>query len=123
MYNQIIDMLGEYGTVLTEHIGNPNLTDQGTPNMTDVEIYEEDVAWVNESDWLVAEVTQTSHGVGYEIGWAHAKGKNILCLYREQEGKKVSAMISGNKDLMLEKCERLEDLEDIFDKYLAKFPA
>ncbi len=33
---------------------------------------------------LVAEVTQVSMGVGYEIGRAVAMGKKILCLYRPQ---------------------------------------
>ncbi len=33
---------------------------------------------------LVAEVTYSSFGVGYEIGWAHTKGINVLCLYRIQ---------------------------------------
>ena len=36
---------------------------------------------------LVAEVTQPSLGVGYEIGRAVAMDKKILCLYRPQEGK------------------------------------
>ena len=36
---------------------------------------------------LIAEVTQPSLGVGYEIGRAVAMGKNILCLYRPQQGK------------------------------------
>jgi len=36
---------------------------------------------------VVAEVTQPSLGVGYEIGRAVAMNKKILCLYRPQEGK------------------------------------
>ncbi len=36
---------------------------------------------------LVAEVTQVSLGVGYEIGRAVAMGKKILCLYRPQPDK------------------------------------
>ena len=36
---------------------------------------------------LVAEVTQPSHGVGYELGRAVAMGKKILCLYRPQPDK------------------------------------
>ena len=37
---------------------------------------------------LVAEVTQPSLGVGYEIGRAVAMEKNILCLYRPQQDKR-----------------------------------
>ena len=38
---------------------------------------------------LVAEVTQPSLGVGYEIGRAFNMNKKILCLYRPQPGKRV----------------------------------
>ena len=36
---------------------------------------------------IVAEVTQPSLGVGYEIGRAYAMKKPILCLYRPQPEK------------------------------------
>ena len=36
----------------------------------------------------MAEVTQPSLGVGYEIGRAVAMDKKILCLYRPQDGKR-----------------------------------
>ena len=36
---------------------------------------------------VVAEVTQPSLGVGYEIGRAVAMKKNILCLFRPDSGK------------------------------------
>ena len=44
---------------------------------------------------VVAEVTVPSLGVGYEIGRAVAMGKQVLCLYRPQEGRLLSAMIRG----------------------------
>ena len=44
---------------------------------------------------MVAEVTQPSLGVGYELGRAVDMGKAILCLYRPQEDKLLSAMIRG----------------------------
>ena len=37
---------------------------------------------------IVAEVTQPSTGVGYELGRAVAMNKRILCLYRPQENKR-----------------------------------
>jgi nucleoside 2-deoxyribosyltransferase len=63
------------------------------------EVYSRDVAWIRESDALIAEVSVPSHGVGYEIGHALGLGKPVLALY--QEGRKVSKMISGNPDLNL----------------------
>ena len=38
---------------------------------------------------LVAEVTQPSLGVGYELGRAVAMGKKILCLYRLQPDRSM----------------------------------
>ena len=38
---------------------------------------------------LVAEVTQPSLGVGYELGRAVAMGKKILCLYRPQSDRSM----------------------------------
>lgn len=42
---------------------------------------------------LVAEVTQVSLGVGYEIGRAVAMNKHILCLYRPQSDKSMKYFV------------------------------
>jgi len=63
-------------------------------------VYTRDVAWIRESDVLIAEVSVPSHGVGYEIGFALGLGKPVLALY--QQGRKVSKMISGNPDTHLQ---------------------
>ncbi|CAH1263113.1 DNPH1 [Branchiostoma lanceolatum] len=86
LYGRIIEQLQAYGPVLTEHVGfkDPILKDiEGD----DVAIHTQDMAWLEESDVVVAEVTQPSLGVGYEIGRAVAWKKRILCLYRPTEGK------------------------------------
>jgi 2'-deoxynucleoside 5'-phosphate N-hydrolase len=57
-------------------------------------VYERDVAWIKESDALIAEVSVPSHGVGYEIGYALGLGKPVLCL--NEQGRAISKMISGN---------------------------
>jgi hypothetical protein len=44
---------------------------------------------------VVAEVTQPSLGVGYEIGRAVAMNKKILCLYRPQEGKSKTIFLTS----------------------------
>ncbi len=58
------------------------------------EVYARDVAWIQESDALIAEVSTPSHGVGYEIGFALQRGKPVLCLHRADV--RVSKMIAGN---------------------------
>jgi hypothetical protein len=61
----------------------------------DQKIHDRDLGWLRDSDYLVAEVTTPSLGVGYEIAKATEWGKPVLCLYRPENGRSLSAMISG----------------------------
>jgi nucleoside 2-deoxyribosyltransferase len=110
IYFEIINYLKTKGKVLTEHIANSNLSSYGETNLTREEIYTRDVAWIKESDVLIAEVTQVSLGVGYELGLAENLNKKIICLYREKEGKKLSAMISGNKNFKVIIYKKIEEV-------------
>lgn len=96
-YKEIIQHLRNYGQVLTEHIASPELSSSGEARFP-TEIYDRDIAWLREADVLIAEVTKPSLGVGYEIGFVEALGKPVLYLYRPQEGKKLSAMLTGNRN-------------------------
>ena len=119
IYFEIIKLLSKLGTVLTEHVGGKNLSAIGETSMTEEEIYQRDIKWINEADIVIAEVTQPSLGVGYEIGYAELKGKKLICIYREVEvGKKVSAMILGNKNLKVVKYEGIEELADLFSRFI-----
>ena len=101
VYRRLIEKLRAYGQILTEHVGNSKLTEQGERDMPDSEIFQRDVAWIHEADIVVAEVTQPSMGVGYELGLAESVGKPIICLFRETENRRLSAMIAGNSKLMV----------------------
>ena len=96
IYPRIIAALQARGTVLTEHVGDAALDGQGEFDLSDKGIFDRDVAWVDQSDVLVAEVTQPSLGVGYEIGRAEARGIPIVALFDDRSGKRLSAMIAGN---------------------------
>ena len=119
LYAKIIKILGNFGTVLTEHIGHADLTSQGEAALgrTPEYIFTRDVAWVTEADVLVAELTVTSLGVGYEIGFAESLDKPILCLYRKAEGRHLSSMITGNRKLKVEYYQNVEELPAIFEKF------
>lgn len=73
---------------------------------------------MREADVIVAEVTQPSLGVGYELGQAEALGKPILCLYRQQEGKRLSAMISGNPYPTIAIYQTLEEAKEACEFFL-----
>ena len=117
LYFSVIAELQKYGTVLTEHIGNKDLTGQGEVKRTDKEIFDRDMEWVREADLIVAEVSTPSLGVGYELGQAEAMGKPVLCLYRESEGKRLSAMVAGNKYFNINVYSNLDDVTSILKKY------
>lgn len=116
IYLGIISLLKEYGEVLSEHIGNKDLTSYGQVTMTNQEIYTKDMNWVNEADIIIAEVTNPSLGVGYEIGFAESAQKKIIALYRPSEGKRLSAMIAGNKNIETIEYTSVPELKDFFDK-------
>lgn len=101
IYFKLINYLKNYGHVLTEHIADPNLSSYGETNISLEEVYERDVKWIQECDLFIAEVTQVSLGVGYELAYAESLGKKIICLYRPDPSRKLSAMISGNKNFLI----------------------
>lgn len=118
LYFEIIKILQNYGEVLTEHIGNGTLTNMGQTSMTDEEIYNKDTNWIKDADIIIAEVTTASLGVGYELGYAEALNKKIIALYRPSEGKSLSAMIRGNKNVICIDYQNVSELSAIFDKLL-----
>jgi len=120
LYLEIINLLGKYGEVLTKHIGDKTLSAVGENSQDDECIYERDIAWLNEADVVVAEVTTPSLGVGYEIGKMESV-KPILCIYREQDGKRLSAMMGGNKNLRVEKYKNIFDIQKILDEFFLQY--
>ncbi len=119
LYFQIIEYLKTFADVLTEHIGDPSLTSVGDDGPNDKFIHDRDLDWLKSSDVLVAEVTTVSMGVGYEIGRAVQAGKKVLCLFRPNSGKNLSAMISGCDDLELINYETLEEAQKAISNFLS----
>lgn len=116
LYFEIIELLVEYGEILTEHIGNAELTGLGEID-DDRKIHDRDLAWLKQAEYLVAEVTTPSLGVGYEIGKATEWGKPILCLYRPGENRKLSAMVAGCQGIVVREYRSIEELRDVFDDF------
>jgi nucleoside 2-deoxyribosyltransferase len=99
-YKQLISYLKKKGTVLTEHIADSNITDDGE-KLEPIDIYSRDVKWIEEADLVIAEVSIPSLGVGYELAYAEKLNKKIICLFNKQLDKKLSAMILGNKNFVV----------------------
>ena len=120
LYEEIITYLRRKGQVLTEHIGSQNLDWMGEKGKIDSAIYRRDIEWLQSADVIIAEVTTPSLGVGYELGIAEKLKKPTLCLYHPRKGKRLSAMINGNK--IFDCCEynKIEEVKLYIDKFLNK---
>lgn len=118
IYAEIITLLKKYGEVLTEHIGLATLSSYGQTEMTDAQIYTKDTNWIKDADVVIAEVTTSSLGVGYELGFAEANKKKVVVLYRPSEEKRLSAMVAGNSNTTVINYTDVSELPAVFDKLL-----
>jgi nucleoside 2-deoxyribosyltransferase len=98
-YQEIVAALIADGhEIPTSHLAQSDVM-ENERELNPQDVYERDVNWIKNCDALIAEVSAPSHGVGYEIGFALNIGKPVLCLYQKE--RKVSKMITGNKDSAL----------------------
>ncbi len=119
-YHAIIDHLKKQCEVLTEHVSDKALSELGESTLTDDEIFQRDLEWLRESDALVAEVTNPSLGVGYEIAFAENMDKPVICMFRELSGKKLSAMIAGNPSVAKMTYTNMYDFQTTLDELIAR---
>ena len=128
LYRELINHLKKYGEVLTEQVGNPKITVSGNESeLSDRQIHNRDLEWLHRSEVIVAEVTTPSLGVGYEIGRTAERNQQppkgekqaILCLYRPQAGKRLSAMISGFDGVTNIEYSNIEEAKLAIDKFFS----
>ena len=116
LYHRIITYIQRTDVVLTEHVGmsNLNLMEQG---QRDADIYDQDTAWLRESDLLIGECTCPSLGVGYELAYAEAHG--IPChIFYDRTKTQLSAMLTGDPYFHIHPYEREEDIYPMLDSIL-----
>ena len=94
IYKQLIAYLSNNHVVLTEHIGDDSIIASGEVERTDKAIRDRDIQWFEECDVMVAETTNPSLGVGYELAYAEHIGKPVIILHRTNQSQ-LSAMIAG----------------------------
>ena len=116
LYLEMVELLRPYGTVLTEHIADEQLTSLGESE-DDRAIHDRDLAWLKEADCLVAEVTTPSLGVGFEIGKAIEWGLRVLCLFRPSSGRALSALIAGSSRVTVREYQSTADVAEIFEDF------
>jgi len=95
-------LISKSHNVLTEHIVSDKIFElekKLTPNA----VYQRDIEFLNQCDVVIAEISNPSLGVGYEICHAQQLKKSTLCLY--QKDLRISWMILGNTSPFLQVAE------------------
>lgn len=95
-YEAILEIIKATGAHILSEIFVHDAIHYGGSPLPANEIYARDIAMIHDADMIIAEVSNPSLGVGYELAFAEKLNKPILCLYNEFQDKKLSAMISGN---------------------------
>ena len=120
IYETMITWLRSYGEVLTEHVGDAALSAAGDDGPGDRHIHDRDMAWLASCDIVIAEVTTPSLGVGYELGWATALAKPVLCLYRPLFRRPLSAMIGGSPGIQTAAYSSMDEAKRIMEEFIKK---
>jgi hypothetical protein len=85
--------------ILTKHLLDDNV-EGAESRLSEREVYERDVAWLDACDLLIADASGSSFGVGFEVGYvlgrADRSRQSVLLLYRADRRPLISRLISGN---------------------------
>ncbi len=100
VYKDMVRAMKSAGaTVHGELFADPNLkAGVGTKDPPDF-IWKRDIGWLRESDAFIAEASQPSLGVGYEIALAESMDKPVLVLFYKNAVNRFSPMVSGNPNI------------------------
>ncbi len=118
IYKKLVKVIDQHAKVLTEIFADKKLTAAGMKEPAG-DIWSNDIKWIEQADVLIAEVTNPSLGVGYEIAKAEKLGKPILCLFRPEGERKLSAMIQGSPSATVVEYRQLKTAEHAIKEFLA----
>ena len=87
-YKRTVEFLKSEGhQVLTEYVADPTISSDGEKK-SESYMFEKDFKLLKEANLILADISITSVGVGWEIGYSQAIGKKIICLYNVNSEKK-----------------------------------
>lgn len=117
LYRRMIAYMQKTDTVLTEHVGSPELSILERGRDRDAEIYLQDTGWLRQSDILIAECTCPSLGVGYELAYAEKLG--VPChIFYDRTKTQLSAMLTGDPYFTIHPYSCVEEIYPVLDKLL-----
>src|SRR5437899_5597856 len=87
--------------VLTTHLLRDDV-ETAESQLTERDVFERDLSWLESCDVLVAEASGSSYGVGFEVGYvlgrADRTGQKVVVVYDVARRHAVSRVITGNRD-------------------------
>lgn len=117
IYAELAVYIKSKSTLLTEIFADSKLTSQGMNKPSD-KIWQTDMNWIKEADAVIAEATNPSLGVGYEIAKAEELGKPILVLYQPKDNSRLSAMIEGSPKTEVVYYNNLKEAKNAIDIFI-----
>jgi len=119
LYAELVEYINTKAIVLTEIFADGTLTAQGSPGKT-ADIWKKDITWVKQADAIIAEVSNPSLGVGYEIAKAEEWGKPVLALFKKDDTRKLSAMIDGSPNTTVVQYLNLDEAQQVIDDFISQ---
>jgi 2'-deoxynucleoside 5'-phosphate N-hydrolase len=94
---KVVHLLEKLGhEVLTRHLVEDNAW-EADRRITAQDVYRRDMAWLEQCDLFIGEVSGSSFGLGFETGYLlGATNKRVMLLYRREAEQRISLLISGN---------------------------
>ena len=117
LYQRLITYMQRTDTVLTEHLGSKELKLMEQGRDRDAKIYDRDMAWLRQSNLVVAECTCSSLGVGYELASAEHLGIPVYIFY-DHTKTQLSAMLTGNPYFHIHPYEKEEEIYKVLEELL-----
>lgn len=93
---RMVAVMEELGyEVLTRHLMEDDAFAMDR-RITAQQVYDRDMAWLAQSDLLIAEVSGSSYGLGFEAGYVlGGSTRRVLLFYRNDAAERISRMITG----------------------------
>jgi 2'-deoxynucleoside 5'-phosphate N-hydrolase len=94
---RVVELLEDAGhEVLTRHLVEDN-AGAADRSLGPQEVFRRDMAWLEQCDLFIGEVSGSSFGIGFEAGYLlGATKKRVVLLYRREVEGRISLLISGN---------------------------
>jgi 2'-deoxynucleoside 5'-phosphate N-hydrolase len=86
-------------TVLTKHLLDDDV-ETAESALTERQVYERDIEWLEACDVLIADASGSSFGVGFEVGYVLGRSdrteQRVVLLYRADRRDRISRLVVGN---------------------------